>query len=245
MRPSLQRSFLACGAFLAASFNSSCARSTAGSEAAATVSARAAAATGPTHTTTPADADDVRGPRHWRSLTTVSERSARAIQQAIDRAGPAAVVVVPTGRYEVDAPIVIRNDDVLLVGASAGSLELGSASDPSAAVLVPTRDDGQHIRPMIRILGARRAQVSGLRFEGIADEDSKTKNVGVQLEDAEDFRVDHAYFAHMGFAGVRSNGTSRGVVDHCAFYAEYKTAIGTEGYGLPRFTGSTPSTASR
>lgn len=75
-------------------------------------------------------------------------------------------------------------------------------------------------------------QVSGLRFEGVASDGSSGKDVGVQVDDADDFRIDHCYFAHMGFAGVRTNGRSRGVIDHSTFFAEFKAAIGTDGYGV-------------
>jgi hypothetical protein len=157
---------------------------------------------------------------------------ADAIQRALDEAGASAVVIVPAARYEVDAPIVVRHDDVLLIGSGAGSLELGSRADGSATVLARSVDHGTSVRPMIRAVGARRVQIAAIRFEGVEGEASKSKDVGILLEDAEDFRVDHTYFGHMGFAGVRTNGTSRGVVDHCTFYAEFKPAIGTEGYGV-------------
>jgi hypothetical protein len=75
-------------------------------------------------------------------------------------------------------------------------------------------------------------QISGIRFEGVASEGSTGKDVGVLIEDSEDFRVDHSYFAHMGMAGVRTNGKSRGVVDHSTFFSEFKTGIGTDGYGV-------------
>ena len=116
-------------------------------------------------------------------------------------------------------------------GAGAGSMDLGSTADGSAATLVSAPASASD-RPLVRVIGARRFEISGLRFEGVADEGSRGKDVGVLLDDAQDFRVDHSYFAHMGFAGVRTNGTSRGVVDHCSFYAEYKPAIGTDGYGV-------------
>jgi|HubBroStandDraft_1064217.scaffolds.fasta_scaffold06998_4 parallel beta helix pectate lyase-like protein len=171
------------------------------------------------------------GPRRWRTVVTVREPTRKAIQEALDQAGAASIVFVPAGHYALDGPLLVRNDDVLLLGAGAGSLDFGSTADGSAAVLGAALREGNG-RPMVHVRGARRFEISGLRFEGTADEGSQTKDVGVLLEDAEDFRVDHSYFTHLGFAGVRTNGISRGVVDHCSFFAQFKPAIGTDGYGV-------------
>jgi hypothetical protein len=171
------------------------------------------------------------GPRRWHTVVTVREPTRKAIQEAIDQAGASSVVFVPAGRYTMDGPVLVRNDDVLLLGAGAGSLDFGSTADGSAAVLVSALSEGSG-RPMVHVLGARRFEISGLRFEGTSEEGSRSKDVGVLLEGAEDFRVDHSYFTHLGFAGVRTNGTSRGVVDHCSFFAQFKPAIGTDGYGV-------------
>jgi hypothetical protein len=81
---------------------------------------------------------------------------------------------------------------------------------------------------MLRVR-ASRARISGIRFVGI---DAPSKDIGVQLDDAREFRVDHCYFSELGFAGVRTNGTSRGVIDHSTFDAIYKPSIGTDGYGV-------------
>jgi hypothetical protein len=171
------------------------------------------------------------GPRRWRAIVTVREPTARAIQEAIDRAGPASIVLLPAGRYAIDRPIVVRGDDVLVLGAGAGSMEFASSADGAATTFVPATE-GDSDQPIVHVTGAQRFELSGIRFEGSADPGSRGKTVGVLLDDVQDFRVDHAYFAHMGFAGVRTNGTSRGVVDHCSFYAEYKPSIGTDGYGV-------------
>jgi hypothetical protein len=56
--------------------------------------------------------------------------------------------------------------------------------------------------------------------------------VGVLLENAADFRVDNCSFTHTGFAGVRTNGASWGVVDHSTFDDQYKPRVGTDGYGV-------------
>src|SRR6202041_3335932 len=118
-----------------------------------------------------------------------------------------AVVIVPAGRYEIAGALIVRGDDVVLRGAGAGPMTFDSTAGPGDTVFVRTADDGVHIRPMVHARGNRRLRVSAIRFEGVASPESMGKDVGVLLEDVLDFRVDHAFFAHMGFAGVRTNGT--------------------------------------
>jgi hypothetical protein len=154
-----------------------------------------------------------------------------AIQQALDSAGSNAIVVLPAGRYSIARTLEIKGDDVLLVGAGS-SVRLGREARDDATVVFRVTDEGEHILPIVRAKGRARVQISGIRFEGISAPSSRGKGVGVLVEDVEDFRIDHSYFSHMGFAGIRVNGESRGVVDHCAFDAEFKPAIGTDGYGV-------------
>jgi hypothetical protein len=68
--------------------------------------------------------------------------------------------------------------------------------------------------------------------------------VGVEIDDAEDFRIDHCYFAQLAFAGVGTHGTSRGVVDHSTFYSVYKPGVTVVGgcgvvvYGTSALSGA-------
>lgn len=163
---------------------------------------------------------------------TVSEPTEAALQRALDAIHGPAVVVVPAGRYAITGTIDVKTDDLLLIGASPGSLTLGSPADAGASVLARAADEGDHIVPLLRVRGHERVHVSGLRFAGFGEAGSRGKGVGVLLEDARDFRVDHSYFEHLGFAGVRTNGASFGVIDHSAFFEEFKPAIGTDGYGV-------------
>jgi hypothetical protein len=48
----------------------------------------------------------------------------------------------------------------------------------------------------------------------------------------QDFRVDHSYFEDFGFAGVRVEGLSSGVIDHTIFIDNYKSGINNLGYGV-------------
>jgi len=156
-----------------------------------------------------------------RRVITVSGTTEADVQRAFDGAGSGVTIVVPAGRYAIHGTLTLHGDDVQLLGAGL-----------EATVLWRTHDEGEHIRAILHAADTKRLRVSGIRFDGVSLPDSTGKDVGVLLEDAEDFRVDHAYFGHMGFAGVRTNGTSRGVVDHSTFFAELKPAIGTEGYGV-------------
>jgi serine/threonine-protein kinase len=183
-------------------------------------------------TASPSAVDYVVGRRTWRRVVSVPEPTAAAVQGAIERAGSGAIVVLPAGRIAIDQPLVVHGDDVLLVGAGAGSLEPGSTADASATVLLATPSDGSRRRPLLRVVGGHRVEVSGIRLEGIASDDSKDVDAGVEVEDAEDFRVDHCYFTHLTFGGVRVSGVSRGLVDHCTFYAEYKASATVDGYGV-------------
>ena len=147
--------------------------------------------------------------------------SRQGVQRVLDALRGPAVVVLPAGRATMDAPLEIRTDDVLIVGAGAAT-----------TVLAREGDEADGIHPMLRARGKARVHVSGIRFEGSADPASKEKTIGVELVDSPEFRVDHCSFAHMGFAGVRTQGSSYGVVDHDTFADEFKPAIGTDGYGV-------------
>jgi hypothetical protein len=186
------------------------------------------AAPAPAHTASAPDSA-VLARRRWSNVVNVQGSTDEAIQRALDKAGGGAIVVLPAGRYTIERTLEVRADDVLLVGAGVGAGGPDQEADASATVLVRAGDGG---KPMLRVRGKKRAHVSGIRFDGVSDPASNSKDVGVLLEDAEDFRVDHSTFTHMGFAGVRSNGESRGVVDHSTFYADFKPSIGTDGYGV-------------
>jgi hypothetical protein len=165
----------------------------------------------------------------------VATPTQEAAQRALDSVQGSAIVVLPPGHYTIRGSLEIRGQDVLLVGSGAGSLSMGSAPDPGATVFERAVDESQSAKgltAMVHARGVRRAQVSGIRFAGTTDPSSTSKDIGVLFEDADELRVDHCYFSHLGFAGVRVNGASRGVIDHSTFDSVYKPAIGTEGYGV-------------
>jgi hypothetical protein len=166
-------------------------------------------------------ANPMLGPRRYEQIVTVTDASRQGIQRALDALRGPAVVVLPAARVTLDAPLDVKTDDLLVVGAG-----------PDATVLVRGADEAEGIHPMLRARGKARVHVSGIGFEGASGAASQDKAIGVELTDAAEFRVDHCRFAHLGFAGVRTQGTSYGVVDHSTFVDQFKPAIGTDGYGV-------------
>src|SRR5258708_2165642 len=169
-------------------------------------------------------------------VIVVQEQTQAAIQTALNRVQPPGTVVLPPGRYPLDVrdaqgrlvPLRVRNSDITLQGAGMDQTVLFRAA----------ADDDPGMIAMVRSTGFARFRISGIRFEGVSildpngQETSVGKEIGVYLQNAEDFRVDHCFFTHTGFAGVRTDGDSSGVVDHSTFQDNFKPAVGTDGYGV-------------
>ena len=157
----------------------------------------------------------------------VDEQTQAGIQRALNALHGPGTVILPAGRYQIDGTLIIRDDGVTLQGSGA---------DPDETVLFRVADGTN--TAMVRSTGHAQVRVTGIRFEGASVRDpelgelSNGREVGVLLENAVDFRVDHSFFTHTGFAGVRTNGASAGVVDHCTFEDQFKPAVGTDGYGV-------------
>lgn len=160
-----------------------------------------------------------------QTVIVVTDQTQAGIQAALNALRGPGTVMLPPGRYQIDGTLMIRNDGVTLQG---------SGMDQTALIRLV---DGTNTA-MVRSTGHAQVRVTGIRFEGasIRDPDgtelSNGREVGVLLENAADFRVDNSFFTHTGFAGVRTNGASSGVVDHCTFEDQYKPAVGTDGYGV-------------
>jgi hypothetical protein len=156
---------------------------------------------------------------------TVTEQTQAAIQTALNRLGGPGTVILPPGRYQVDGTLRVRTDGVTLQGAGADQTVLYRLLDGTNTA-------------MVRSTGNANVRITGIRFEGVSNVDpnlgelSTGREVGVLLENAADFRVDNCSFTHTGFAGVRTNGASWGVVDHSTFDDQYKPRVGTDGYGV-------------
>jgi hypothetical protein len=58
------------------------------------------------------------------------------------------------------------------------------------------------------------------------------EDYGLTISNVHDFRLDHCYFEGFGFAAVRVEGDSSGVIDHAIFVDNYKRGIDNLGYGV-------------
>ncbi len=169
-------------------------------------------------------------------VIVVQEQTQAAIQRALNQVQPPGTVILPPGRYPLDSrdsqgrlmPLRVRISDLTLQGAGGDQTVLFRAAE----------DDDPRMIAMVRSTGFDRVRVTGIRFEGVSildsdgGETSIGKEIGVYLENAEDFRVDHCSFSHTGFAGVRTEGSSTGVVDHSTFEENFKPRVNTDGYGV-------------
>ena len=160
-----------------------------------------------------------------QTVITVTEQTQAAIQTALNRLGGPGTVILPSGRYLVDGTLRIRTNGVTLQGAGGDQTVLYRLLDGTNTA-------------MVQSTGNANVRVTGIRFEGVSNVDpdlgelSTGREVGVFIDNGADFRVDNCSFTHTGFAGVRTNGASQGVVDHCTFADQYKPQVGTDGYGV-------------
>jgi hypothetical protein len=152
-------------------------------------------------------------------VIVVTDQTQEAIQAALDSLGGPGTVMIPPGRYQIDGTLLIRSDGVTLQGSGADQTVLFRLMDSTNTALVQSTGHAQ-------------VRITGIRFEGVSGESSDGQERGVLLQDAADFRVDNSFFTHTGFAGVRINGASSGVVDHCTFEDLFKPAVNDFGYGV-------------
>jgi hypothetical protein len=144
------------------------------------------------------------------------------VQTLIRAAGSDGLVHIPAGCYQITETIVVPDGTRVL---GAGMTQTVFYRDP------------QHSRngsgAMLKVSGqGGRFQIAGIGFVGVRNTNDKGEDYGIILTDAKDFRVDHCYFEGFGFAAVRVNGRSRGVVDHSIFIDNFKQAIDNLGYGI-------------
>jgi predicted small secreted protein len=145
------------------------------------------------------------------------------VQALINTAGPDGVVQIPAGCYEITDSI----------GIPAGKHVFGAGMDETILYRNPDRSRDQD-RPIFRVFGRGESetQVSGIAFLGVRDTNDKGEDYGIVLSNSRDFRVDRCYFEGFGFAGVRTEGTSRGVIDHSIFVDNFKKGIDNLGYSV-------------
>src|SRR5260370_40071271 len=151
-------------------------------------------------------------------VIVVQEHTQAAIQTALNRVRPPGTVVLPPGRYRLDTrdvngnlvPLRVRSSDITLQGA-------GAEGSQAAVLYRDPADDDHGMIAMVRSTGFANVRITGIRFEGVSilddngQETSVGREIGVLLQNAASFRVDHCFFTHTGFAGVRTDGDSSGV----------------------------------
>ena len=145
------------------------------------------------------------------------------IQQIVDAAGPGGLASLPEGCYRMTSTVTLP-PGIYLVGAGADKTIL-------------YREPGRlYSQAMLRLSGRGDAsggtQISGLALIGVRDTDDTGEDYGLIISSVPDFRIDHCYFEGFGFAGVRVEGNSSGVVDHAIFLDNFKRGIDNLGYGV-------------
>lgn len=145
------------------------------------------------------------------------------VQQMIDAASADGVARLPEGCYLMTTTVNIP----------AGTQLVGAGPDKT----ILYRDPGKsYSEPILRVRGGRDApggtQISGLALLGVRNTKDTGEDYGIIISNVLDFRVDHCYFEGFGFAGVRVEGDSSGVVDHAIFIDNYKSGIENLGYGV-------------
>lgn len=146
-----------------------------------------------------------------------------AVQQIVDNPGTDGISHLPEGCYRISSTVMIP-PCTRLVGSGAGKTIL--FRDP----------EKQYFTTILRVKGktdtACVTQISGLALIGVRDTNDTNEDYGLVISDVRDFRVDHSYFEGFGFAGVRVEGLSSGVIDHTMFIDNYKSGINNLGYGV-------------
>lgn len=167
----------------------------------------------------------VAGTATAQTTIEVTDRTQAGIQAALNALRGPGTVVLPPGRYQIDGTVIIRNDGVTLQGSGSDSTVLFRTVDGTNTA-------------MVQSIGHSQVRITGIRFEGVSRPDpvqgelSNGREVGVRLDNAVDFRVDNSFFTKTGFAGVRINGASSGVVDHCTFDDLFKPRVNNYAYGV-------------
>lgn len=145
------------------------------------------------------------------------------ILQIVEAAGQDGVARLPEGCYRMTST----------VNLPPGTRLVGAGADQTILYRDP---EGHFLQPILRVSGGGSTtggtQISGLALVGVRDTEDTGEDYGITLSSVQGFRVDHCYFEGFGFAGVRVEGVSSGVVDHAIFIDNYKNGINNLGYGV-------------
>jgi hypothetical protein len=145
------------------------------------------------------------------------------VQQIVNAARSDGVAHLQEGCYRITSTVNIP----------PGTRLVGAGVDKTILYRDP---DERYSQPILRVVGGWDApggtQISGLALIGVRDTDDTGQDYGLIISSVPDFRVDHCYFEGFGFAGVRVEGASSGIVDHAIFVDNYKRGINNLGYGV-------------
>ncbi|MBW2527174.1 MAG: right-handed parallel beta-helix repeat-containing protein, partial [Deltaproteobacteria bacterium] len=149
------------------------------------------------------------------------------LQAVMDGLTEPTVVLIPPGEWECIGTVLVTTDGVTILGSGAEQTRLYRSTDNA--------DTGLRDSPFIRASSVDRLRVTGLRIDGVSDSTSGAMERGIQVNDGTDLRVDHCTTSYLGFSGVVTYGSSRGVVDHCRMLEHFKPVINNLGYGVTVF----------
>jgi len=145
------------------------------------------------------------------------------VQQAVNAAGADGVAHLPEGCYRITSAVNVP-PGVRLLGAGADkTLLYRDADERPADAMLRVRGGGS---------AAGGTQIAGLALIGVRDTDDTVQDYGLVLSNVPEFRVDHCYLEGFGFAAVRVEGASYGVVDHSILVDNFKRGIDNLGYGV-------------
>jgi hypothetical protein len=145
------------------------------------------------------------------------------VQQLVKSPGSDGVVHLPAGCYQITTTVAIP---------ACTRLE-GLGADRTILYRNPEKTYSQ---PMLKVNAGQESgcitQISGLSLLGVRDTQDTGQDYGIVITNINDFRIDHSYFEGFGFAAIRVEGDSSGVIDHAIFVNNFKKGIDNLGYGV-------------
>jgi hypothetical protein len=157
-------------------------------------------------------------------VVMAKDGSPAALKAALAAVGGGGVVLVPAGQFAFDDTVTLPSGDITLLGAGSNRTRFYRAKDAVDPKLAAA--------PYFKASNANGLRFAGFELRGVAVAGSSAEERGIVLVDCHDFRVDHLQLDFLGFAGVYTAGTSRGVVDHCLVHDGFKPAVANYGYGV-------------
>jgi hypothetical protein len=158
------------------------------------------------------------------------------VQQMVESADADGIARLAEGCYQITSTISLQPCTQLI----------GAGADKTILYRDPKRN---YSAPILRVVGNANkrcvTQISGLALVGVRDTEDTGQDYGLMISNLPDFRLDHVYFEGFGFAGVRVQGNSSGVIDHAIFIDNFKRGIDNLGYGVVVYGRGTWSTESQ